>query len=58
MTRLLFAACAAALSLAACNQAGPPSADKSGDTPSGERRGFRQDANGDGKMTLDEAKAS
>jgi len=57
MTRILIVAAAAAVSLAACNQTGAPSAEKAGDAPSGERRGFRQDANGDGKVTLDEARA-
>ena len=57
MTRFLITACAAALSLAACNQAAPARADSAADAPSGERRGPRQDANGDGKVTLDEAKA-
>lgn len=56
MTRLLIAACAAVLSLAACNQAAPtPGGDA--DAPAEGPRGPRQDANGDGKVTLDEAKA-
>ena len=53
MTRPLIAVLAS-LTLAACSQAADKGAPEAG---KGEWRGARQDANGDGKVTLDEAKA-
>lgn len=54
MIRTLIAAAAAVLAVSACSQ---PAETPVPDADPGEGRGARQDANGYGKVTLDEAKA-